>query len=154
MATRLTEVFPGFFDMVLYKYIDIFSIPPAADLVAPDLLPGEGSNDPGIDVPLGGATFHNHNRVILYDRIDLIDGVRQAYVRLLNPGNYFSAFGVETNYQQAFHVPLEGPNAGLVSSGELQEIVFLPGGAEGTINATVRQVSMSMQTESNRTAVE
>ena len=153
VATRLTEVFPGFFDMILYKYVDIFSIPPAAALVARDLVPGGGSNDPGVDVSLAGATFHNHNRVILYDRIDLIDGVRHAYVKLLNPGNYFSSFGVETNYQQTFHVPIEGPDAGIVSNGELQEIIFLPGGEAGTVRATVRQVSMSRQTDKNRTAV-
>ncbi len=152
VALRLNDVFKGHFDPFVYKFIDVFTFPASVASVPKDLEPGEGVITAGVDVPLGGVTYHSAKRVILYDRVDELNGIPQAYFKVQTPGNYVESIGSDSNVLQTFYVPLSGSTAGLVASGELQEMIF--GGSGPSITATMRQVSMTMQTATTRTGVE
>jgi hypothetical protein len=151
-ALKLGEVFAGHFDVFLYRYIDVFNLPAYMEGVSQDMEPGDWSTNPPVEVDLGGVPFHNGSPNVFYARIDQIDGQAQAFLKVQNAGNYIDAVGMESNYVQTMHVPLEGPTAGL-ASGELQEILYLSGG-DGEPTATIRQVTMTLQSETTRDAID
>lgn len=127
VAGQLHTIFEDHFNPVLFKLVDIFTWPSIIESIPKDLLIGQGSVSPAVDVSLFGGTFHNHDRVLSLDRVDVIDGLHQAYVTVQVPGNYFESFGIDTNYQLTVHVPLEGPAMGLAYRGDFQETLFSGG---------------------------
>ena len=153
VAQGLNELFADYPDQRLFSLVDIFSFSGAVIGALPDgMAVGESTISDAVDVDLFGGTFHNHHSITLFDRVDEVNGVRFAHFSAQNPGNYFGTFDVDTNYQETFLVPLEGPAAGLVSTGDLQEQLVI--GAAGPRTATIRQVSMTLQTDTVATDVD
>ena len=60
---------------------------------------------------------------------------------------------MHTNYQMTFHVPLEGEAAGLVSSGEQQELGYTVKSKE-PITAIQRQLSLRLQGDTARSGLD
>jgi hypothetical protein len=78
-----------------------------------------------------------------FDRIELIDGLPHAFVKVQSPGNHTSNRSDDGNWLASALISLEGSAAGLVSRGELQELVFFS--SDDSVVATQRQVSFTMQ---------
>jgi hypothetical protein len=152
VALELYKVFGDHFHPFVYSYIDVFTFPTTVEGISENLLPGGWSTTPPIDVNFSGVQYHNSSPNLFYDRVDELDGMAQAYFKVQNPGNYVELIGLDSSFIQTFHVPLTGSVAGLMSTGELQETIFNKNG-EGQPTATIRQVSMTMQTDRTRTAI-
>ena len=58
----------------------------------------------------------------------------------------------EANWLLSAHLPLEGQHTGLVTNGELQELVYLSHD-DGSVTAVQRQLSTTMQTPQVQTDV-
>lgn len=112
---------------------DVHTFQAAYDGFIPkSMRPGQVAEMPKGEYDLGnGDVFVNHQPLVLFQRTTVLNGLRGAYFKVINPGNYFknaansstSLRGVKvTNYQYTFFVPIEGPMAGIVTSGELQEM--------------------------------
>lgn len=128
-----------------YKFIDAFTFAATVETLSASMTVGDVRTRPAVDVELNGARFHNHVQYLFFDRVDVIDGVPHAFVKVQSPGNFMDRSQHETIWVLTAHVPLVGPASGLVSRGELQEVVYAAG--DGPVTATQRQLSMTMQTE-------
>ena len=139
-----------------YKLIDVHSFQSVVDDITLDEPPGSVVVRPSEDIPVEHGVFHNHEPVRLYHRIDLLEGVRHAYFKVQTMGNVFrvpqQGMEMHTNYQITFHVPLEGETAGLVTSGEQQELGYTVQSGE-PVTAVQRQISLKMQSETTRSGV-
>ena len=153
-ATQFNVIFQAYPSPAFNRLIDIQSFLGTADGIPTASHVGVVTVTPAVDVQLSGATFHNHTSIRTFSRVDWIDGIPQAYFKTQNLGNFFQLFGVETNYVLTFHVPLRGFAQGLVRSGELQELIFIGGANNTPVNAIQRQVSMTMQTLLNHSAID
>ena len=131
-----------------YKLIDVHSFQSVVDDIGAHESPGDVVISPSEDIAVEHGVFHNHEPVRLFHRIDLLNGVRHACFKVQTMGNLFrvphQGMELHTNYQMTFHVPLEGEAAGLVSSGEQQELGYTVQGDE-PITAIQRQISLKMQ---------
>jgi len=108
-----------------YKLMDVHTFGPTVARLSPRELETFEIR-PSTDLALSGGTFHNHSPVSLFQRVDTIDGARQAYFKIMTMGNYYQMpdSRLDTNYQYTFHVSLDAPCAGLLLDGDLQEHVF------------------------------
>lgn len=139
-----------------YKLIDVHSFQSVVDDIGAHESPGDAVISPSEDIAVEHGVFHNHEPVRLFHRIDLLDGVRHAGFKVQTMGNVFrvpqQGMELHTNYQMTFHVPLDGEAAGLVSSGEQQELGYTVQGDE-PITAIQRQISLTMQSGTARSGL-
>ena len=139
-----------------YKLIDVHSFQSVVDDIGANESPGHIVISPSEDIAVEHGVFHNHEPVRLYHRVDVLEGVRHAYFKVQTMGNVFrvpqQGMELHTNYQMTFHVPLEGEAAGLVSSGEQQELGYTVQGDE-PITAVQRQISLKMQSGTARSGL-
>lgn len=126
---------------VYYKALDIHTIPSVIENIPGTLEPGGFTEKKAAAIELPNGTFHNAPASMLYQRVEVIDGVRCAWFKVVTMGNDFTmpTETLYTNYQYTFAVPLEGPKAGLLLRGELQETVLRPPGI-----IIQRQLSMTL----------
>ena len=140
-----------------YKLIDVHSFQSVIDDIASRESPGDVVISPSQDIAVEHGVFHNHEPVRLYNRVDLLDGVHHAYVKVQTMGNVFrvpqQSMEMHTNYQMTFHVPLEGEAAGLISSGEQQELGYTVK-SEEPITAIQRQISLRLQSDTARSGLD
>ncbi|MFA5161448.1 MAG: hypothetical protein WC421_04300 [Elusimicrobiales bacterium] len=108
-----------------YKLMDVHTFGPTVARLEPQSL-GFMQIRPSRDIPLKDGVFHNRNPVMLFQRVDTINGAPQAYFKVMTMGNYYKTANssMDTNYQYTFHVSLDGPRKGLLFGGELQEHIF------------------------------
>lgn len=139
-----------------YKLIDVHSFQSVVDDIGAHESPGDVVISPSEDIPVEHGVFHNHEPVRLFHRVDVLEGVRHAYFKVQTMGNVFRVPQQEmefhTNYQMTFHVPLEGEAAGLVSSGEQQELGYTLQG-DAPVTAIQRQISLRMESETTRSGL-
>ena len=139
-----------------YKLIDVHSFQSVIDDIASDESPGDVVISPSQDIEVEHGVFHNHEPVRLYHRVDLLEGVQHAYFKVQTMGNVFrvpqQGMEMHTNYQMTFHVPLEGEAAGLVSSGEQQELGYTVKSDE-PVTAIQRQISLRLQSDTARSGL-
>ncbi len=140
-----------------YKMMDVHSFQSVVDDIDSSESPGSVVIRPSEDIEVEHGVFHNHQPVRLYQRVDLLGGVPHAYFKVQTMGNVFRVpqqnMELHTNYQLTFHVPLEGETAGLVSSGEQQELGYTVSGQE-PVTAIQRQYSLIMQSERSRSGLD
>jgi hypothetical protein len=108
-----------------YKLMDVHTFTATVSRIKPQT-PETFSIKASSDMALHDGTFHNHSPITLFQRIDTVDGARQAYFKIMTMGNYYQMpdSRLDTNYQYSFHVSLDEPYKGLLFDGELQENVF------------------------------
>ena len=139
-----------------YKLIDVHSFQSVIDDVASGELPGDVVISPSEDIEVEHGVFHNHEPVRLYHRVDLLNGIPHAYFKIQTMGNVFrvpqQSMDMHTNYQISLHAPLEGDAAGLLSSGEQQELGYTDKAGE-PVTAVQRQLSMRLQSDTARSGV-
>jgi hypothetical protein len=139
-----------------YKLVDVHSFQSVIDGIAAGESPGAIVITPAEDIEVEHGVFHNHDPVRLYHRVDILRGVKHAYFKMQTMGNVFRVpqqrMDMHTNYQMTFHVPLEGEAAGLVSSGEQQELAYVVKEGE-PITAVQRQLSLTLQAEATRSGL-
>lgn len=129
---------------VYYKALDIHTFQAKIDRL-PDTLRPEGLvQTKAMNVDLPDGIFHNAGDMILDERIVMFRGLRCAYFKGVTMGNKYSLKDrrgpkIYTNYQYTFYVPLEGPKAGLLLRGDMQETVTVP-----PKSVLQRQLSMEM----------
>lgn len=139
-----------------YKLIDVHSFQSVIDDISSQESPEDVVIGPSEDIEVEHGTFHNHKPVRLYHRVDLLEGVPHAYFKVQTMGNVFrvptQSMDMHTNYQMTFHVPLEGAAAGLLSSGEQQELGYTVKDGE-PITAIQRQISLRLQSDNARSGL-
>ena len=108
-----------------YKLMDVHTFGPSVAHLTPQQLETFQIKK-STDMALAGGIFHNHSPITLFQRVDTINGGKQAYFKIMTMGNYYQMPNgrLDTNYQYTFHVSLDGPYTGLLFDGELQEHVF------------------------------
>ena len=134
----------------LTKLIDIFSWAAIIQHIPADMQAGQSLLREPFDVELLGADYHNHGMLVMFDRVDLINGARHAYFKIQSQGNFSTSSHHDSNYHAQFHIALEGPSCGLVTRGEMQEIIFEGGHDRAPLTILQRQVAMHMQSDAMR----
>ncbi len=151
IASDLGTIFGKYLDEgahpLPYRFIGAFTFAATVENFPPSMGVGGVTTRPAMDVDFYGARFHNHTQFQYFDRVDLIDGVPHAFIKVQSPGNYMDRTHDESAWLLSAHVPLEGPATGLVATGELQELVFGAHDETAPVSATQRQLSMTMQTD-------
>lgn len=138
-------------NFLYYKALDVHTIQSAIDNIPSTMKPGDYLLRPAAAIPLKDGVFNNAAHSISYQRIDLIDGVRCAFFKVMNAGNSYQAKGnapILTDYQYTFYVPLEGQYQGLLLRGELQETITVQD--EKNPVFMVRQLSMQLERPEHR----
>lgn len=135
-----------------YKLLDVHTFQGTMDHLPPEA-PGHVGIGASRDIPLKDGVFHNHAPVRLLQRIDRLGGTRQAFYKVMTLGNHYAPTmlpkPMDTNYRFTFHVPVEGPNRGIIYDGDLQEEITLR-------HAPIiiqRQLSITLQTPERRTGI-
>ena len=134
---------------VYYKAMDIHTIQSVIDSIPSTLQVGQIKQSSAIEIDLGnGDKFHNGPTTILFQRIDVVDGVKMGFFKVVTVGNIFipkkrnQSF---TNYQYTFHVALEGKYQGLLVDGDLQETIVAPNSDTGKPVLIQRQLSVKLR---------
>ena len=157
VVEQLQTYFKGYLSspfgsFLYYKLLDLHTFQGTAEHLPPESL-GRVSTGESRDIPLQDGVFHNHGPVRLLQRIDMVDGLRQAYYKIMTLGNYYKLSkldgSMDTNYRYTFYVPVEGALKGIVSEGELQEEVVL----RGKPIVIERQLSLHLQTPQRKSGI-
>jgi|GEM_PF-6057963 len=120
---------------------DLHTIPSQMIMIGSETV-GCASVGESWDIPLAGGSFHNHKPVRLFHSINVMNGIRQAYFKVITMGNFYDTptMKTHTNYQSSFNIAIEGPISGILTYGEIQEHGY-PIGVPAMI---CRQISMRL----------
>ena len=137
-----------------YRFIDAFTFAAVIEnYLTSSAHVGDVITRPSREVEFYGTTYHSARQVMYFDRIDLIDGIHQGFVKVHALGNFTDREHGDSGYLMSAHLPLEGPATGLVSRGELHELIFAGRDPSTPVTATQRQLSFTLQTEHTHSGV-
>ena len=76
-----------------YRFIDAFTFAAVIEKFTAPLSVGDVCIRPATDSEFYGATYHSAQQYLYFDRIDLVDGLHQAFLKVHTLGNYTDSSG-------------------------------------------------------------